>query len=162
MAGYLRSATQLEADSLRKQLEAIVRYARDRGMQLIRIYCDECSSGLRIDVPSALRQMLRDIESGAGDFDATLLLDPGRWGRFHTPDQSACLEYACRESGIEVHYCARGLDKDQAPVSANWSIRTGTGPGTGFPRNSSARWRRKWRASSAASSGSRRPTAPTT
>ncbi len=118
VAGYLRSATQLEADSLRKQLEAIVRYARDRGMQLIRIYCHECSSGQRIDVPSALRQMLRDIETGAGDFDAILLLDPGRWGRFHTPDQSACLEYACREAGTEVHYCARGLDKDQAPVSA--------------------------------------------
>ena len=91
VAGYLRSATQLEGGTLREQLEAIVRFARDRDMQLIRIYCDECGSGLTTHGRSALQQMLRDLEIGAGDFDAVLLLDPSRWGRFHTPDQAACL-----------------------------------------------------------------------
>ena len=75
-AGYLRSATELEGESLREQLEAIVRYARNHGMQLIRVYCDECGSGLRIDGRSGLGQMLRDIESGACGFDAILLLEP--------------------------------------------------------------------------------------
>ena len=117
VAGYLRSPTQLEGDALRKQLGAIVRYARDRDMQLIRVYCDECSSGLRIDGRSGLQQMLRDIESGDRDFDALLLLDPSRWGRFQDPDQAACLEYACATGGIEVHYCAEGYSEDEAPVS---------------------------------------------
>ena len=117
VAGYLRSATQLEGESLRKQLEAIVRYARDHDMQLIRVYCDECGSGLRRDGRSGLQQMFRDIESGAGDFDAVLLLDPSRWSRFQEPDQSACLEYACGTAGIEVHYCAEGLFDDQTPIS---------------------------------------------
>ena len=118
VAGYLRSATQLEGDKLREQLEAIVRYARHRNMQLIRIYCDECGSGLTTDGRSALQQMLCDIKIGAGDFDAVLLLDPSRWGRFHTPDQTACLEYACRRARIDVHYCADGFDEDEAPLSS--------------------------------------------
>ena len=117
VAGYLRSATELEGESLSKQLEAIVRHARDHGMQLIRVYCDECGSGLRIDGRSGAEQMLRDIESGDGDFDAILLLDPSRWRRFHVPDESACLEYACRATGIEVHYCAEGWGGDETPFS---------------------------------------------
>ena len=117
VAGYLRSATELEGEALRKQLEAIVRYARDHGMQLIRVYCDECGSGLRIDSRSGLGQLLRDVESGDGDFDAILLLDPSRWGRFHVPDESACLEYACCAAGIEVHYCAEGSGGDGTPFS---------------------------------------------
>ena len=117
VAGYLCSANELGGDSLRKQLEAILRYARDRDMQLIRIYCDECRSGLTTDGRSALQQMLRDLEIGAGDFDAVLLLDPSRWGRFHTPDQTACLEFACRRARIDVHYCAEGFSEDEPPLS---------------------------------------------
>ena len=117
VAGYLRSATELEGESPRKQLEAIVRYARDHGMQLIRVYCDECGSGLRIDGRSGVGQMLRDIESGDDDFDAILLSDPSRWGRFHVPDESACLEYVCRATGIEVEYCAEEIAADEPPLS---------------------------------------------
>ena len=117
-AAYLRSATELEGDSLRKQLEAIVLYARDHGMQLIRVYCDECGSGLRNGGRSALQQMFRDIESGARDFDALLMLDRSRWGRFQDPDQSACLDFHCRKTGIEVHYCAEVSGGDESPVSS--------------------------------------------
>ena len=116
VAGYLRSARQLEGDTLREQLEAIVRFARDHDMELIRIYCDECRSGLTIDGRPGIQQMFRDIEFGAGDFNAVLLLDPSRWGRFHTPDQAACLEYACRRARIDVHYCAEGFGKDETPL----------------------------------------------
>ena len=106
VAGYLRSAKELEGDSLRRQIEVIVRYARDHGMLLTRLYCDECGSSLRIDGRTGLQQLFRDIEGGLGDFDTILLLDPSRWGRFQNPDQSACIEYACRQARIEVRYCA--------------------------------------------------------
>ena len=117
VAAYLRSATELEGESLRKQLEAIVPYARDHGMQLIRVYCDECGSGLRIGGRSGLQQMFRDIESGSRDFDALLMLDPSRWGRFQDPDQGACLEFACGKAAIEVHYCAEEIAADEPPLS---------------------------------------------
>ena len=117
VTAYLRSATQLEGDALRKQLEAIVPYARDHGMQLIRVYCDECGSGLRKGGRSGLQQMFRDIEGGARDFDALLMLDPSRWGRFQDPDRSACLEFECRKAGVEVHYCAEAPADDEVDVS---------------------------------------------
>ena len=116
VAAYLRSATQLEGDPLRKQLEAIVPYALDHGMQLIRVHCDECGSGLRNGGRSGLQQMFRDIESGARDFDALLMFDRSRWGRIQYPDQGACLEYACRVTGFEVHYCAEELGGDETPL----------------------------------------------
>ena len=122
VAGYLRSATQLEGDTLREQLEAIVRFARDHDMQLIRIYCDECRSGLTVDGRPGIQQMFRDIEIGAGDFDAVLLLDPSRWGRFHTPDQAACLEYACRRARIDVHYLRRGIQRRRAPFIQHFQV----------------------------------------
>ena len=118
VAGYLRSATELEGDSLRKQLEAVLRYARDRGMQLVRIYCDECRSGLRIDDRPGLRQLFRDIECGAGGFRAVLLLDPSRWRRSPDPEHGLVLEDRCRKFGIEVHYCAEWLDDDKTLESA--------------------------------------------
>ena len=117
VAAYLCSATQLEGDALRKQLEVIVRYARDYSMQLIRVYCDECGSGLRNGGRSGLQQMFRDIQSGARDFDALLTLDPSRWGRFQDPDQGACLEFECRKAGVEVHYCAEAPADDEVDVS---------------------------------------------
>ncbi len=113
VAGYLRSATELEGDSLRKQLEAVLPYARDRDLQLIRIYCDERGSGLRIDTRAGLRQLFRDIDGGAREFGAVLLLDPGRWSR--SLDHGPYLEDRCLKAGIRVHYCAQGLAGEEAP-----------------------------------------------
>ena len=117
VAGYLRSANELEGDSLRKQLEAVLRYARDHGMQLIRIYCDECRSGLRIDDRPGLRQLFRDIEGGAGDFGALLLLDPSRWSRSLDPEHGPFLEDRCRKAGVEVHYCVGDPFGDEIRIS---------------------------------------------
>ena len=118
VAAYLRSATQLEGGPLREQIDAIVPYARDHGMQLIRVYCDECGSGLRNGGRSALQQMFRDIESGAHDFDALLMLNRSRRGRFQNPDRGACLEFDCKKAGIEVHYCAEEPADDEIDLSA--------------------------------------------
>ena len=117
VAGYLRSATQLEGESLRDQLEMVLRYARDHGMQLIRIYCDECGSGLRIDDRPGLRQLFRDIEGGASDFGDVLLLNRSRWSRSLYPDHSQLIEDRCKKAGIAVHYCAEGLMDDQIAIS---------------------------------------------
>ena len=118
VAGYLRSATELDDESIRVQLEAVVRYARERNFQLIRIYCDECRSGLRIDDRPGLQQLFRDIKNGAGDFDAVLLFDPSRWGRFVDPHGLVTDEFARRRAGMEIHYCADQLRHDGRPVAS--------------------------------------------
>ena len=105
VAGYLRSATELRGETLQRQIEAILRYSRDRNMQLVRFYCDECGSGLRIDNRPGLAQLIRDVANGARDFDAILLLDPSRWGRFPSAHDIVAEEFARANSAIEIHYC---------------------------------------------------------
>ena len=119
VAGYLRSATELRADSLQRQLEAVLRYARDHEMQLIRFYCDECGSGLRIDNRPGLAQLFRDISSDARDFDAVLLLDPSRWGRFPFAHDIVTGEFARANSAVEIHYCFDPPDDaEEIPISS--------------------------------------------
>lgn len=118
VAGFLRSASPLEGDTLRKQLEAIVRYARDQDLQLVRLYCDELGYGVRIDGRSGLQQMFRDIEGGEADFDALLLLDPGHSDALLDPNDVAALEYLCLTGDIEIHYCAEGRSENKIRVSA--------------------------------------------
>lgn len=105
VAAYLRSATELRGESLQRQLEAVLRYARHHDMQVIRFYCDECGSGLRIDNRPGLAQLFRDVASDVPDFDAILLLDPSRWGRFPFAHDVIAEELAGANSAVEIHYC---------------------------------------------------------
>ena len=105
VAGYLRSATELRGESLQRQLEAVLRYARDHDMQVIRFYCDECGSGFRIDNRPGLAQLFRDVASDVPDFDAILLLDPSRWGRFPFAHHVITGEFARANAAVEIHYC---------------------------------------------------------
>ena len=104
--------------SLRDQLETVLRYARDHGMQLIRIYCDECGSGLRNRQPSRVSGSCSAIsKGGASDFGDVLLLNRSRWSRSLYPDHSQLIEDRCKKAGIAVHYCAEGLMDDQIAIS---------------------------------------------
>lgn len=118
VAAYLRSATELRGESLQRQLEAVLRYARDHDMQVIRFYCDECGSGLRIDNRPGLAQLFRDVASDAADFDAVLLLDPSRWGRFPCAHDVIAEELARANSTVEIHYCFDPPD-DAEEISAS-------------------------------------------
>ena len=118
VAGFLRSPSPLETDTLRKQLEAIVRYARDRDLQLVRLYCDELGCELRIDDRSGLQQIFREIEGGEADFDALLLLDPGHSDALLHPDDVAALEFLCLTGNIEIRYCAEGRPENKTKVPA--------------------------------------------
>ena len=56
--------------------------------------------------------MIADVRSGVADFDAVLVYDVSRWGRFQDADESAYYEFICREAGIAVHYCAEQFEND--------------------------------------------------
>src|SRR5712672_3563506 len=86
-------------------------------MNIVRTYADAGKSGLRIDGRDAVKQLLQDVESGKADFNAILVYDVSRWGRFQDADESAYYEYLCRRAKIEVHYCAEQFENDGSPVS---------------------------------------------
>jgi DNA invertase Pin-like site-specific DNA recombinase len=116
-AEYVRMSTEHQQYSTSNQRDRILDYAARRGLQIVRTYADEGKSGLRIDGRQALQALIRDVESGAADFQVILVYDVSRWGRFQDADESAYYEYICRRAGIQVAYCAEQFENDGSPVS---------------------------------------------
>lgn len=111
-AEYVRMSTEHQKYSTDNQSAAIGRYAEQRGYEIVRTYADEGKSGLNIDGRPALRRLLDDIESGQADYEALLVYDVSRWGRFQDPDEAAAYELRCRRAGVGVHYCAEQFEND--------------------------------------------------
>src|SRR5207253_1470460 len=58
------------------------------------------------------QSLMLEVESGAAGFQAILVYDVSRWGRFHDADEGAYHEYVCSRAGIRVHYCGEQFDND--------------------------------------------------
>ena len=114
---YVRMSTEHQKYSTENQSDAIHRYAAERGLVIVKTYADEGKSGLRLDGRNALKMLFKDVESGNANFNAILVYDVSRWGRFQDADESAYYEYTCRRAGIGVHYCAEQFENDGSPFS---------------------------------------------
>lgn len=116
-AQYVRMSTEHQQYSTDNQKDTVRDYAARRGFQIVRTYADEGKSGLNVAGRDALRQIIDDVQSGNTDFEAILVYDISRWGRFQDADESAYYEYLCKRAGIEVHYCAEQFENDGGPTS---------------------------------------------
>lgn len=117
-AQYVRMSTEAQDYSIEGQVEAIGQYAALHGWEVIRTYADHGISGLGIEKRSGLRNLLADVFSGTKEFQAVLVYDVSRWGRFQNPDQGAHYEFMCGEAGVEIIYCAEPFANDGSPASA--------------------------------------------
>jgi DNA invertase Pin-like site-specific DNA recombinase len=116
-AQYVRMSTEHQQYSTSNQSDVIAEYASKRGYAIVRTYADEGKSGLSVAGRDLLRQLISDVQEGRADFEAILVYDVSRWGRFQDADESAYYEYLCKRAGIEVHYCAEQFENDGAPTS---------------------------------------------
>ena len=123
---YVRTATKPQQDSISNQVDAIRKYAKRYGLQIVKEYFDEGKSGLNAQDRESLTQLIRDVQSGQINFSFVLLYDATRWGRFQDADESAYYEYICRLAGVSVHYCAPHLKQDKRPDSP--TTKGGKGP----------------------------------
>jgi len=117
-AEYLRMSTEHQRYSLDNQASAIRSYAENRGYDVVRTYADHGRSGLSLNGRTSLRRLLVDVEDGRADFEAVLVYDVSRWGRFHDPDEAAAHELRCKRAGVAVHYCAEQFENDGSVTSA--------------------------------------------
>ncbi len=111
-AEYVRMSTEHQKYSTANQSAAIQRYAEQRGFEVVRTYADAGKSGLNIEGRQALQNLLADVENGEADFEALLVYDVSRWGRFQDPDEAATYELRCRRAGVQVHYCTEQFEND--------------------------------------------------
>ncbi|MFA5967907.1 MAG: recombinase family protein [Sphingomonas sp.] len=116
-AEYVRMSTDHQRYSTENQADAIRHYAKSRGFTIVRTYADEGKSGLSIGGRDALKRLIDDVTAGQCGFEAILVYDVSRWGRFQDADESAYYEYICRRAGIAVHYCAEQFENDGSPIS---------------------------------------------
>ncbi|WP_160169056.1 recombinase family protein [Bradyrhizobium sp. Ai1a-2] len=116
-AQYLRMSSENQRYSTENQQNAIAEYARQHGYQVVATYVDVGKSGLSLKGRDALRQLLSDALATERAFDAIMVLDVSRWGRFQNPDQAAHYEFLCRQAGLRVIYCAEPFGEDVAPIT---------------------------------------------
>jgi DNA invertase Pin-like site-specific DNA recombinase len=117
-AQYLRMSTDQQQYSLDNQAEAIQRYARSHGFAVVQTYADGGKSGLSIKNRPGLGHLLHDIVGAEAKFEAVLVYDVSRWGRFQDSDEAAHYEFLCKSAGIPVHYCAEQFPNDGTLPSA--------------------------------------------
>lgn len=115
---YVRMSTEHQQYSTENQAEVIARYAQLHGFLITRTYCDDAKSGLLIKNRPALRQLLQDVTGPHVPYQAILVYDISRWGRFQDIDESAHYEFLCRSAGISVHYCAEAFVNDGSVPSS--------------------------------------------
>ncbi len=117
-AQYVRMSTEDQKYSIANQEAVIAEYARKRGFEVIATYSDPGRSGILIRNLKGLRQLLSDVIGGKVQFQAILVYDVSRWGRFQDIDESAHYEFLCRSARIPVHYCAEQFSNDGSIASS--------------------------------------------
>jgi DNA invertase Pin-like site-specific DNA recombinase len=116
-AEYVRMSTEHQQYSTENQADKIREYAKNRNIEIVKTYADAGKSGLSIGGRQSLQQLIKDVESGAADFQMILVYDVSRWGRFQDADESAYYEYICKRAGIQVAYCAEQFENDGSTAS---------------------------------------------
>jgi len=116
-AEYLRMSTEHQHYSPENQIATIQAYADLYGFEVIKTYSDAAKSGLRLKNRRDLQRLLQDVIGGNPGFDAVLVYDVSRWGRFQDADEAAHYEFLCRSAGIAVHYCAETFANDYSTSS---------------------------------------------
>ncbi len=117
-AQYIRMSTEQQTYSPARQREAIETYAQQHGYAIVATYEDDGRSGLSIQGRSGLIALLDDIANGHAGYEAILVYDVSRWGRFQDTDESAYYEFVCRRAGIRVEYCVEAFCNDGTPMAA--------------------------------------------
>jgi DNA invertase Pin-like site-specific DNA recombinase len=92
-------STDLQQYSTENQLDKIKRYADQRGFAIVRVFEDAGRCGLTLNDRDGLQDLMRVVQSGAADFEAILVYEVSRWGRFQDADEGAYHEHLCSRAG---------------------------------------------------------------
>ena len=98
-AQYVRMSTEHQQYSTANQDDTIREYAKNRNLEIVKTYADEGKSGLNVAGRQSLQRLIDDVQSGNAEFEAILVYDVSRWGRFQDADESAYYEYLCKRAG---------------------------------------------------------------
>jgi DNA invertase Pin-like site-specific DNA recombinase len=111
VAKYVRMSTVHQKYSTENQSRFIDEYADSHNMEVVKTYIDSGKSGLRLKGRLGFQQLLSDIEAKQHNFEAVLIYDISRWGRFQNTTEGAHYEFLCTSAGVRLIFCAEvGLE----------------------------------------------------
>jgi DNA invertase Pin-like site-specific DNA recombinase len=110
-AQYVRMSTEHQQYSIDNQKEVIAAWAALNAYEIVCTYEDKGKSGLALKNRAGLRQLLTDV-AATHVFEAVLVYDVSRWGRFQNSDEAAHYEFLCHAAGVPVQYCAESFIND--------------------------------------------------
>jgi DNA invertase Pin-like site-specific DNA recombinase len=114
VAQYLRMSTEHQQYSLENQAAVLHCYAQRHGLAVVETFSDGGRSGVLFKNRPELNRLLQQVLSGEANFEAILVYDVSRWGRFQDSDEAAHYEFLCKRASIPVHYCAEEFANDKA------------------------------------------------
>jgi DNA invertase Pin-like site-specific DNA recombinase len=117
-AQYVRMSSDQQPLSIEVQKAAIAEYATTNGFEVVRTYVDEARSGVTLSGRSSMQQLLRDVLDEKCPFEAILVLDVTRWGRFQDVDEAAYYEFHCRKNGVQVRYVSEPFRSESTPFDS--------------------------------------------
>ncbi|MCW5648246.1 MAG: recombinase family protein [Ramlibacter sp.] len=117
-AQYVRMSSDQQPLSIEVQKAAIAEYATTNGFEVVRTYVDEARSGVTLSGRSSMQQLLRDVLDEKCPFEAVLVLDVTRWGRFQDVDEAAYYEFHCRKNGVQVRYVSEPFRSESTPFDS--------------------------------------------
>lgn len=118
VALYLRRSTDeiQQSDSIAAQEELLRGWATAHGHFVTAETFVDNASGRSADRP-AFRRLSALVASGAAPFDAVLVRDITRWGRFQNIDESAFWEFYFLTHGVKVFYAQETFRDDDGPFA---------------------------------------------
>jgi DNA invertase Pin-like site-specific DNA recombinase len=105
---YLRRSTDKQEQSLADQRAELLRFADERGFEIVMEYIDDAISGTNADDRDGFLKMIADAQRPGCLFHHVLVYDIKRFSRGDI-DEAFHYRYLLRERGIEVHYITEGF-----------------------------------------------------
>jgi len=117
VALYIRRSTneRLQAESLKVQEQILRAYAREHGMTVVEEFVDS-ASGTSTKHRAAFLRMVETITHRA-PFEAVLVRDVSRFGRFFDVDEGAFFEVLFLGHGVRTIYCEEAFGADTSPMA---------------------------------------------
>jgi len=111
-------STEHQKFSLENQTASLRLYAEKNNFNVVKSYVDAGKTGVILKHREGLAKLLRDVVQGEQPYQAILVYDVSRWGRFQDTDESAYYEFLCKRSGYPIHYSAETFPNDATMPSA--------------------------------------------
>jgi DNA invertase Pin-like site-specific DNA recombinase len=115
---YLRKSTpgdRMQADSLEVQEQILRAFAKEREIEIVYVFRDSASGTTVHDRPEFM-EMVRRI-THRHNFEAVLVRDVSRFGRFLDPDESAYWSYLFELHGVNTVYVEEMFTDDMSPLA---------------------------------------------